>query len=274
MEPDTRFLAALDEADRRFRPRDSLINGEEGNAKIQWSNKLADACARMIAAEVRRHQGARRYTVLPDAGGSEPPVFVAGSRKKKVDVTVSSLVSGLQIGLSLKGLNFRDRAALNYDKNLTGRTYELQDELRVIHDYQAAAFIVGVYFMPVAATTDKRGTGPSSFAHTVAHLRARTGRIDPSLGSQRDRADLAVVALYSAGDREHFTHAGQEFRYDEAVQRGVVRFFNVEDDPPQRGRPKLGLTMDLDGFVDSIFIRHAGGGQRERISYSEPEPDE
>lgn len=233
----------------------------------------------MIAAEVRRHTRTRRYTVLPDPEGTaEPPIFVAGGERKKVDVTVSSLVSGLQVGVSLKGLNFRDRASLNYDKNLTGRTYELQAELRIIHDYQAAAFIVGLYFMPVGAVSDKRGGGASSFAHTVAHLRARTGRLDPSLSSQRDRADMAFVALYSAGDQEDFAHdAGRgprPFLYTEAVPRGVVRFFNVEDDPPRRGRPQLGLTTDLGGFVDAVFLRHAGGGQRETISYSEPEPDD
>lgn len=276
--PTAEFLAVLDASDRA-RSRASLINVDEPHAKIQWSNRFADACARMIAAEVRAHRAAARYTVLPDPTGSaEPPIFVAGGVRKKVDVTVSSLVSGLQIGISLKGFNFRDRRSSNFDKNLTGRTYELQDELRVIHDYQAAAFIVALYFMPVAAVADKRGGGASSFAHTVAHLRARTGRIDPSLASQRDRADMAFVALYSAGDDEAFEQQTSSaravaFSYTESIRRGVLRFFDVEDDPPMRGRPQLRLTTDLAGFVDSVFVRQRGGGLKERIAYSEPEPD-
>jgi hypothetical protein len=41
---------------------------------------------------------------------------------------------------------------------------------------------VALYFMPIAATTDKKSeTSPSLFARAVAHLRARTGRIDAEL---------------------------------------------------------------------------------------------
>jgi hypothetical protein len=98
----------------------------------------------------------------PSAGGgpAEPLTFVAGDRSKKVDVVVSSIVSGLQLGFSLKGMNFRDNVGMQFDKNLTGRTYELQDEVSVIHRYQPAAFLVALYFMPIAATVDKRSGTP------------------------------------------------------------------------------------------------------------------
>lgn len=132
----------------------------------------------------------------------------------------------------------------------------------MIHRYQPAAMVVAVYFMPLAATTDKRSaTALSSFARTVAHLRARTGRIDPTLPSQVDRVDTAFVALYVAGDVED----------DEAdeLPRGVVRFFDVVDDPPMRGRPKVDTTLALAGVINRIALRF--GSAESSIDWAEPE---
>lgn len=277
LKPDPRLLAALDAADAGGRRSDALV-APAASPKVQWSNRFADACARMIADEMRRHRVFRKLTVLPDREGSnEPPTFVAGDKKKKVDVVASSIVSGLQVGISLKGMNFRDQSALNFDKNLTGRTYELQDEVRVIHGYQAAAFLVAVYFMPIGATVDKRGSrSVSSFGRVIEHLRGRTGRLDPTLASQLDRADMAAVALYVPGDEERFEHGSSPegvFEYRDVLPRGVIRYFDVLEDPPRRGRPQIGATLDLEGLVDLVVQRYEGGGTNVRIEWAEPERD-
>ena len=47
----------------------------------------------------------------------------------------------LRIDLSFKGLNFRDKKGDHYDKNLTGRTYELEDELRQVRRLQPSSFV-------------------------------------------------------------------------------------------------------------------------------------
>ena len=92
----------------------------------------------------------------------------------------------------------------------------------MIHRYQPAAFLVALYFMPIAATVDKKSdSSPSSFARTVAHLRARTGRIDPTLPSQADHVDIAAIALYSPCDEEVIG----SFAYRDELPRGVVRYF-------------------------------------------------
>lgn len=156
--------------------------------------------------------------------------------------------------------------ALQFDKNLTGRTYELQDETSVIHRYQPAAMVVALYFMPLAATVDKKSeSSPSSFARAVAHLRGRTGRIDPTLPSQVDRVDAAFIALYVAGDDERA--AG--FEYVDDLPRGIVRFFDVLDDPPRRGRPRLDTTLDLDSMIARIATRF--GTADASIDWAEPE---
>ena len=190
----------------------------------------------------------------------------AGDRSRKVDVVVSSIVSGLQLGFSLKGMNFRDGAGMQFDKNLTGRTYELQDEVSVIHRYQPAAFLVALYFMPIAATVDKRSeSSTSSFARTITHLRARTGRIDPTLPSQMDRVDAAAIALYVPGDVE----TGGLFDYTDDLPRGVVRYFDVETDPPRRGRPRIDTTLDLAGLVDRIAT--SAFPSDESVNWADPE---
>src|SRR5439155_18805730 len=69
--------------------------------------------------------------VLPNSSTrAEPITSLLGGKSKKIDVVVSARTSGLQVGVSLKGMNFRDRKGLQFDKNLTGRTYELEDEVR------------------------------------------------------------------------------------------------------------------------------------------------
>jgi hypothetical protein len=104
-------------------------------AKNNWSNRFADACAVMVADEVRRNPEFGRFEVRPNSDGSgrEALTFVGSGDQKRVDVLASTLASGLQLGVSLKGMNFQDAQSGNYDKNLTGRTYELQAEVSAIH---------------------------------------------------------------------------------------------------------------------------------------------
>lgn len=257
MKPDTVMVTALDAADRGG-TRAAALDGDQ-SARKNWSNRFADACAQMVADAVRTNRALKKFDVRPraDGSGKEALTFVAAGKRKRVDVIAATLASGLQVGISLKGLNFRGPGG-NYDHNLTGRTYELQDEVGAIHEYQAAAFMVGLYFLPIQAAWDKK-TAASSFARTVAHLRARSGRIDRMLPSQLRRCDAAGVALYVPGD------PGDPF------PRGVVRYFDVSQDPPRRGRPSLGSTYTLKQFVDVLAEQHAM--DEAAIDWADPEAD-
>lgn len=266
---DPRMVAALDRADTGGKRSDALVGKGTGytNRRKNWSNRFADACAVMVANEFRSHAAFRRLHVLPEPDGpNEPRTFTAAGRDKQVDVLAASAVSGLQVGVSLKAMNFRNQENLNVDHNLTGRTYEFQDEAAVIHRYQPAAFLVALYFLPLSATADKR-RGPTSFARTVLHLRERTGRLDPSILSQAERADLSVVALYSAGDDENYPD--KDFTYRDELPRGVVRYFDTATDPPKRGRPKLASTMSLQELVAHIAATYRPTDHE--INWAEPE---
>ena len=105
--------------------------------------------------------------------------------------------------------------------------------------------MAGLFFVPVAGCFDKV-TGASSFAHTVAQLRSRSGRLDPSLLSQNWKCDYAAVGLYGSGEPEEVRNG---------VPRGVARSFPIVDDlgrdnsPPRRQLPLLSSTLSLDELI-------------------------
>jgi hypothetical protein len=238
----------------------------------RWSERFATACATMIANEIRTHAAIRsRFDVRPDShGGGQETFTPLGYKKgKRIDVVVAGPLVGLQVGISLKGLNFADDASGNHDKNLTGRLYELRDEVSTVHDYLPRAFMAAVVFMPVAGCLDKVGA-PSSFAHLVAELRARTGRLDPSVVAHAWRCDLSAVGLYSPGDPED---SGL------GIKAGVFRVFPLEDEseqenpPPRRGLPRVASTLDLAQFVDRL-IGSAISGSAVSVRYAPAEGEE
>lgn len=214
------------------------------NAKRRWSENFANGCALAVAAALRNTSlGSKR--ILPEAlGGTEPLTPLGSLSSKRIDVTVVDVVLGLEVGVSLKGLNFRDRSSGHYDKNLTGRLYELADEVRLVHEHLPHAFMVGLFFLPLDACRAKvREDTGSSFANTVIKLRSRTGRLDAALQSHAARCDAGFVALYATGDEEP------------GYARGAVRFFDVERAPPRTGRPRVEETLDLRALAADVARR-------------------
>lgn len=239
LKPEPGIVDALDHAGTR------PPNTADRKARHAWSDLFADGCAVALAAAFRKTPLAKRKKkILPEGieKGTEPVTPLGSGTKKRIDVTVADSVLGLEIGVSLKGLNFKDGTGLNYDKNLTGRLYELGDEVRLVHEHLPHCFMVGVFFLPVESTDDKRSKGSlSSFAHTVIKLRGRTGRLDVALGAQSMRCDASFVGLYSTGD--------------EGLPRGAVRFFDTSNPPPKRGRPRVSDTISLLDLAIAIVAR-------------------
>lgn len=252
--PEESIAAALEHAGPR--PADESSQNE----KRAWSERFANACAVAIAAAFRRSALSTKR-IRPESleAGTEPLTPLGSGTKKRIDVTIADPLLGLEVGVSLKGLNFRDSQSNNYDKNLTGRLYELGDEVRVVHEHLPHAFMAAVFFLPLESTADKTERAPSSFANAVVKLRSRTGRLDASLPGQAAKCDLAFVALYSLGGSD-----------PSAPARGVLRFFNVERDPPRRGRPKVLSTVDISGMVDECVTRATLSAT---MTWSEPEDE-
>ena len=250
--------AGLSKAERK-RAREPLRDPRK-----RWSERLATATATMIADEIRGHRVITprfRVAPLPDGSGQETFWPLGYRSGKRIDVVVAAELAGLQLGVSLKGLNFRDDEGGQFDKNLTGRLYELADEMTTVHRHLPRAVMTGVFFMPVEACFDK-DSGQSSFAHAVLDLRRRSDR-DPSDSAHLSRCDWAAVALYSH-EAEGEKQAG--------VPRGVVRFFDTREAPPRRGLPLVSATMSLAEFTDRLLDR-AIAGTAASDSYGRAEGD-
>jgi hypothetical protein len=139
----------------------------------RWSERFATACATLIGNELRRHTSIRnQYEVLPDEEGTGQETFTPLGYKKgmRIDVVVFGPLVGLQIGVSLKGLNFADDRSGNHDKNLTGRLYELRDEVSTVHDYLPRAFMAITFFLPMLGAA----TSPPSVSTRRATLSTST----------------------------------------------------------------------------------------------------
>jgi hypothetical protein len=254
LEPEPGIRDALDHAGER--PEDG-----DQNTKRHWSENFANACAVAVAAEFRRSGKLPGKQVLPEslAKGTEPVTPLGAGQSKRIDVTVVDTVMGLEIGVSLKGLNFVDKNSGNFDKNLTGRLYEMADEVRLVHEHLPHAFMVGVVFLPLAACTDKTAAANSSFANAVVKLRSRTGRLDAALAAHAPKCDAAYVGLYAPDSMSN------------GIKAGVVRFLNVQESPPRRGRPVVATTMSLAEMVDQIIEMATGASS---LSWAEPESDQ
>jgi hypothetical protein len=253
LEPDPTLLRCLDYAGPR--PLDGDIHD-----KRNWGKHFADACAVMFADALRANPEFRKLEIrpAPDGTGTESLTGVGGGGQKKVDVIASTLASGLQVAISLKAENFSDSGDA-YGKNLKNRMYELQDEVRAIHEYQPRAYVVGVLFLPLDSCADR--SGRSSFTRSVGELRSRSGRIDFSLPTQLNRLDWSVIGLYVPEDIEG------------GSRRGVVRYFDaIEQDPPLRGRPRVPTTLSLQGVIEKIANEYRQDPAA-KMRYAEPEPD-
>jgi hypothetical protein len=236
--PEPAIVTALDHAGPR--PPDDAHQ----NVKRSWSERFANGCAIAVADELRRHRKLKdTKRILPRSlgSGTEPLTPLGAGTQKRIDVTVADPLLGLEIGVSLKGYNFKDEQANNYDKNLTGRLYELGDEVRVVHEHLPHAFMVGMLFLPLGSTIDKKSEkSASSFARSVIKLRERTGRLDAALHAHASRCDDGYVAAYVLGEE------------GDSYPRGVCRFLNVRMNPPMRGRPRVQDTLSLLEVVDNI----------------------
>ena len=103
---------------------------------------------------------------------------------------------------------------------------ELRAEAADYHQRQPYAVMIGVLFLPDDACTGGKGNAPSSFGQAVKVLRYRVGRNQPD-----DDATLferIFIGLYVTEDASF----------------GDISFFDVQNAPPKRGRPKGLITFE------------------------------
>lgn len=204
------FAAALVAAEPR--PDDSASR----EAKKNYSQRLSDAIAILIASKLRKVPGFKTILPLPDGEGTESKSASGAHKKmKKSDVRLASADSGLELLVSVKTMNFRD--ANRYTKNMVRADHEFRAEAMDHHERFPYAVLVGLFFIPVDSCDDGR-IDKSSFAHSIVTFRPRAGRDEVSDPSEK--FERLFIGLYDSGKTD-----------DDAVG-----FFDVMWAPPKRGR--------------------------------------
>lgn len=228
--PITSFQDVLASAEPR--PPENATQTE----KKLYATRLSNAMAVLVASKL---EGLYFEGVLPkkDGTGGESRART-GKGVKKLDVNYSTPELGLGLGVSIKSANYRDGKTKRYTKNYTARDAELRAEAMDYHVRQPFAVLAAVVLVPADACDDGDPTKPktswSSFAHAVEIYRHRIGH-----STHEDDAQLferGFIGLYE--------HQGPD--------KGKVVFFDIEKRPPQFGRPKQVLLLDLDGMMAEI----------------------
>ena len=165
-------------------------------AKQRYSQKVSEALAVSIGKELRLRGLAEARPAEPgefDLSGAERRM-AGGIGAKKVDVTWATEESGLILGISIKGINFRDNKTKNFQKNLTNRRGDLLIESVTLHRRFPYAVLAGLFFLNADAEHDGTLKRKSTFFNAHSRMKLFTGRNDPA-GRDEQFEKLYVLLL-------------------------------------------------------------------------------
>jgi hypothetical protein len=240
--------------------------------KKNYSQRLSNAIALLLARKLRATGHFRTILPLPDGSGQETRSAGGSTKKlKKTDVRYATPHTGLELLVSIKTLNFRDAKKDDdtgevvigrYTKNMVRNDHELRAEAMDHHDRFPYAVLIAVFFIPVDSCDD--GTsGVSSFAHAIMTFRPRAGRTDAT--GPAAKFERMFIGLYDAHDPTGHS----------------VGFFDVFTPPPKRGRPpwpnedpdasRGGRLLTLDQVIAEI-AREYGIRNRTYIRWADEKP--
>jgi hypothetical protein len=240
--------------------------------KKNYSQRLSNAIAALLADKLRATGHFRTILPLPDGSGQETGSASGSTKKlKKTDVRYATPHTGLELLVSIKTLNFRDAEKNDdtgevtlgrYTKNMVRNDHELRAEAMDHHDRFPYAVLIAVFFIPIDSCDD--GTSSkSSFAHAVMTFRPRSGRADAT--GPVAKFERLFIGLYDAHDPTGH-HVG---------------FFDVLTPPPKRGRPpwpneepdptRGGRLLTLDQVIAEI-AREYGIRNRTYIRWADEQP--
>jgi hypothetical protein len=176
------------------RPDDSASR----EAKQRYSQKVSEVLAVAIGKELRLRGLKEARPAEPgefDLSGAERRM-AGGIGAKKVDVTWATEESGLLLGISIKGINFRDNKTRNFQKNLTNRRGDLLIESVTLHRRFPYAVLAGLFFLNADAALDGTDRRKSTFDNAHSRMKLFTGRNDPA--GRDEQFERLYVMLLSA----------------------------------------------------------------------------
>ncbi len=251
IDPTHPLRAALDSVEPKPKPRASR------DEKKNYAQRLSNRLAQFVADALREDFP----TITPTAeGAGQESAVTVDKGSKRLDVKVTDDPLGLILNVSIKTYSFQDYSPKKerlgrWTKNIVRNDLELRGEAMVLHQRQPYSVLVGLMFEPFEICDDgdperASDTAKSSFAHHVSVLSKRSGRGRRAIhggtpgsfvdyGAQDPRYDLferVFIGLY-----------GQH-----GEDRGVVRFFDVENPPPRNGRPRNSRTLTFDELIEVV----------------------
>lgn len=174
------------------KPLDNALPAQKKAYSERMSKKLAE-----VFAEELRNRGLKGARPGPPGSvgvsGAERQM-AGGIGAKKVDVTWATEESGLLFAASVKTINFRDKRAKNYQKNLTNRRGDMLFEGVTLHRRFPYAVLAGFFFLDEGAECDGTQRRRSTFENAHRRLRLFTGRADPA-GRDEQYERLYVVLV-------------------------------------------------------------------------------
>lgn len=188
--------------------------------KHAYAHKLSTSLAQKFADGLRpKFRG-----ILPDEQGAKHKSRSgSASGLKKLDVNYSTTQIGLELGVSIKTLNFRDESTKQFTKNIKRLDSELRAEAEDYHKRQPYAVLAALVFMPDEAASDSENK--SSLRHAWEVFRTRSGR--SSNTNEVSRFERLWLCVYGASE--------QSF--------GECKCHDVSEEFPPTGLPKSGQTI-------------------------------
>jgi hypothetical protein len=156
---------------------------DSASDKKKRFSELVSAAFAVAFAEELRKRGLREARPSPPGIGGKSGAerrMSGGIGAKKVDVTWATEESGLLLGISIKSINWRDRRAKNFQKNLINRRGDMLIEAVTLHRRFPYAVLSGFFILDKEAAEDQTQRRRSTFQNAHSRLRLFTHRNDPA----------------------------------------------------------------------------------------------
>ena len=153
---------------------------------------------------------------------------------KPLDVGCLDATGYLALDISLKTFHFRDRKKNKYDKNLTGRFYELLGEGLELRLSYPEVVLVALVLLPFDGCDDSSRYAPSSFGKAAKQFSKIAGR-----GSDGDHAlsfEFVFIGLFEPDKPD-----------------SGLRFFDASLSPPRSKRPEPVEMLSVNEVLDRIM---------------------
>jgi hypothetical protein len=188
------------------------------NPKRRYSELVSQVIAQAVAEELRLRGLSEARPAPPGIlGGSGAERRMAGGLgAKKVDVTWATEEAGLLLAISIKSINFKDKATGNYQKNLVNRRGDMLMEAVTLHRRFPYAVLGAFFFLDAGAYEDGTSQRKSTFLNAHARLRLFTGRDDPA--GRDEQFERFYLLLLSASPSHASLRAFEVGKPDDEIQ--------------------------------------------------------